>query len=81
MTISHPSEGQVLRCFGKNANKVEGVDFDGYGFTIHLKHPYVFAANETGAAGFDYGDNWEGGILAAVRNAASTITPEDQLFG
>lgn len=71
------TEIQIERAMGENKDRLMGIDFDGDGFQIWLKEPYIFLNCESGVACFDY-CNWQSArdVLKAVSEESETICLE-----
>ena len=65
------TEAKVLKAAGSHAKKLDGVDFDGGGFTVWLKPEYEFGCNESGCAGFEFDSEYD--LLADVKSDCQTI--------
>ncbi len=70
---------EIVRAMGEHKSKLMGVDFDGGGFTIWLKEPFVFVVNEAGCLGWDYEQLEESGKEEVLDEINMGITTEQEL--
>ena len=71
------SEKEIKKALGKHRSKLMSVDFDGCGFTVWLKEPYVFSANQAGCLGWDYDQLEEaGGKRACIDELSMGVCTE-----